>query len=443
MNTPYLRVDGDVLPARVKTLSGFYGNRSYENEILGKVHREPDTAKFRAAQPDAKAEGSSPNADEGQRSKKTGRLFPQPNKPDPMPAELAFLFTKISPEQMMYMWNMYTILFIVQCSMVVLYALVLLPTLPYWLATLLFGVPFAELMVQNVYLLHDVIHGATFPPYWWQKFLTHPFADVFSLPWEDVVLEHNRHHASTVDLLQHGEFGWDPAELVFALQEYSWCTALLVPFWHFMGASDTGGIFALYWFASFPDAAAGGKCSKDFWSKWFPRRVAHSVFVVGLWGAIWLLGTYPMGRSLSDGWRLVLPVYIAAKTGFSITWTIFTNFNHSHAWNDFLAGDPARTYPKLQSLMALILGGRRRFNKMLFHDLHHAFPNGVGALSQRGRFHGWEKVHDAAVEVLHHGLFVMSDTCPEPPMQHIQQKRSWNMMGSGSSLVLADGKFGG
>jgi len=80
---------------------------------------------------------------------------------------------------------------------------------------------------------------------------------------------------------------------------------------------------------------------------------------------------------------------------------------------------------------------------MLFHDLHHAFPNGVGALSQRGRFHGWEKVHDAAVEVLHHGLFVMSDTCPEPPMQHIQQKRSWNMMGSGSSLVLPDGKLGG
>lgn len=48
--------------------------------------------------------------------------------------------------------------------------------------------------------------------YDWQKFLTHPFADFFSLPWEEFVLEHNRHHASTVDLLIQGEFGWDPEE---------------------------------------------------------------------------------------------------------------------------------------------------------------------------------------------------------------------------------------
>ena len=58
--------------------------------------------------------------------------------------------------------------------------------------------------------LANVMHGATFPVYDWQKFLTHPFADFFSLPWEEFVLEHNRHHASTVDLLIQGEFGWDP-----------------------------------------------------------------------------------------------------------------------------------------------------------------------------------------------------------------------------------------
>ena len=43
--------------------------------------------------------------------------------------------------------------------------------------------------------------------------------------------------------------------------------------------------------------------------------------------------------------------------------------------------------------------------KRRFHDVHHAFPNAVGTLSQRGRFHGWEKVHDAAAEVLHRGLW--------------------------------------
>jgi hypothetical protein len=36
------------------------------------------------------------------RSLKTGRLFPIPNKPDPMPPNLAFLFTKITPEQMVF-----------------------------------------------------------------------------------------------------------------------------------------------------------------------------------------------------------------------------------------------------------------------------------------------------------------------------------------------------
>ncbi|CAE7872126.1 unnamed protein product [Symbiodinium microadriaticum] len=55
--------------------------------------------------------------------------------------------------------------------------------------------------------------------------------------------------------------------------------------------------------------------------------------------------------------------------------------------------------------MAMVLGGKHRWNEMLFHDVHHAFPNAVGTLSQRGRFHGWEKVHDAAAEVLHRGLW--------------------------------------
>merc|ERR1719335_1830911 len=80
----------------------------------------------------------------------------------------------------------------------------------YWLITIPFGVMFAYIAIQNIYIDHDVMHGATFPPYWWQKYLTHPFADFFSLPWEEFILEHNRHHASTVDLLIQGEFGWDP-----------------------------------------------------------------------------------------------------------------------------------------------------------------------------------------------------------------------------------------
>merc|ERR1711908_256380 len=55
--------------------------------------------------------------------------------------------------------------------------------------------------------------------------------------------------------------------------------------------------------------------------------------------------------------------------------------------------------------MTLALGGAARFNEMKFHDLHHAFPNKIGAMSMRGRFNGAEKVHDAAMKLLEHGLF--------------------------------------
>ena len=34
---------------------------------------------------------------------------------------------------------------------------------------------------------------------------------------------------------------------------------------------------------------------------------------------------------------------IACRTGFSIAWTFFTNFNHSHWWNEFLAENPTRS----------------------------------------------------------------------------------------------------
>merc|ERR1712050_490017 len=187
-------------------------------------------------------------------------------------------------------------------------------------ATTIFGTIMIVLCVQNVYILHDVIHGATFPPYEWQNFITHPLADFVSLPWMDIIMEHNRHHNSTFDLLNHGEFGWDPASWLYILQEwtfewYGWLTVPLVPFWHFAGASDTGMLFAFLW------------------------------------------------------------------------------------WNEFLASDPDRTWPRVHATMAFILGGRHRWNEMLFHDVHHMCPGRIGAMSQRGRFHGWEKVHDACVEI--------------------------------------------
>ncbi|CAE7552207.1 unnamed protein product [Symbiodinium sp. CCMP2456] len=322
------------------------------------------------------------------RSLKTNRLFPTPNKPDPMPQNLA--------------WNVLTAIFFTQVLMVIGYCAAL-ATFPdyWWTCTLCFGLPFSYIAIQNIYIDHDVMHGATFPVYEWQRFLTHPFADFFSLPWEEFVLEHNRHHASTVDLLIQGEFGWDPEEFHYALQQWAgpwssnWYKYLLtvpfIPVIHFFGLNDTGSLFALEWWMHFPDEGAGGKCNKEFWSKWIPRRLKHNAFVLSLWACVWLLGTYPLGRPLSEGWRFMFTVSVFARIGYSAAWMFITNFTHSLPWNEFLAQDPGRTWPVLHNVMAMVLGGKHRWNEMLFHDVHHAFPNAVGTLSQRGRFHGWEK----------------------------------------------------
>merc|ERR1712107_841992 len=111
------------------------------------------------------------------------------------------------------------------------------------------------------------------------------------------------------------------------------------------------------------------------------------------------------GRPISEGWRFMMTVSIFARCGFSAAWMFITNFTHSHPWNHFLAKDPARTWPVLHDTMAFVLGGKHRWNEMLFHDVHHAFPNAVGTMSQRGRFHGWQKVYDAAAEGLANGLW--------------------------------------
>jgi len=119
----------------------------------------------------------------------------------------------------------------------------------------------------------------------------------------------------------------------------------------------------------------------------------------------------------------MIAVNFFSRVGFSLAWMFITNFTPSLPWNRFLAEDPDRTWPRLHAVMAWVLGGRHRWNEMLFHDVHHAFPNAVGTLSQRGRFHGWKKVFDAAAEVLHRGIWV-PNTDEDTEMTKMQKKRS-------------------
>jgi len=394
---------------------------AYSAKVALKEVKNRDIQDAKALQPDgakAPAAGGGGGGRGAQRSAKTGRMYPTPNKDEMLKHEsIKFLFTKMTNDNMLYLWEVFTLLFVAQVSMVLLYALVFLRFFDYWTATLLMGVPMAWLCIQNVYCLHDVIHGASFPPHDWQAYITHCWADQFSISWEDVVMEHMKHHSSTPDLLEHGEFGWDPASWLYVLQE-RWITLPLVPLWHFIGANDTGALFALLWYGNFPDSFS------QLYTKWFWQRLKHHLWLLILWGSVWLLGTYPLDRPLSEGWRVFLPVTVATRIGFASAWMVFTNFNHSHMWNGFLARAPERSYPVMLVIMSMILGGPARFNEMLFHDLHHGFPNAVGALSMRGRFNGWKTVHKAAMEALSYGIYKQEETNPETKMQKLAQRRS-------------------
>ena len=133
-----------------------------------------------------------------------------------------------------------------------------------------------------------------------------------------------------------------------------------------------------------------------FWSKWVPRRIKHNTFVL----CVWLLGTYPLGRPVSEGWRFMFTVSFFARVGYSAAWMFITNFTlpgclgardpgaclgptknlrcttayvsggpkppnqyfarsplprHSLPWNEFLAQDPGRTWPVLHNIMAMVL----------------------------------------------------------------------------------------
>ena len=167
-------MDQPLLAERSK-LSMVYGVNEYEEMLRTKMTENSEIAQLKAMSPDQ--EGPKASAGEAGsvlksgteangKSKKGKREFPTPNKPDPMPRELEFLFTRISPEQMLYMWNVYTALFCAQCACVLAYCFMLSQDVNWYLATAAFGVPMAALMIQNVYILHDVLHGATFPPYW-------------------------------------------------------------------------------------------------------------------------------------------------------------------------------------------------------------------------------------------------------------------------------------
>eukprot|EP00928_Gymnodinium_smaydae_P076389 TRINITY_DN5940_c0_g2_i9.p1 TRINITY_DN5940_c0_g2~~TRINITY_DN5940_c0_g2_i9.p1 ORF type:complete len:143 (-),score=27.01 TRINITY_DN5940_c0_g2_i9:77-457(-) len=98
----------------------FYGADEYLEELRKRYDHDHEIANMKNLAPDEgdpmaknvqKSESKmiTIQKDDQNRSKKTGRLFPTANKPEPMPPELAFLFTWITSEQMIYIWNVLTL----------------------------------------------------------------------------------------------------------------------------------------------------------------------------------------------------------------------------------------------------------------------------------------------------------------------------------------------
>merc|ERR1719281_1071540 len=222
------------------------------------------------------------------------RHKPKPNKPEPCPEDLKFMFERLTPEQVDKLWNMFSAFFAIECLWVAAFPLVFYRFLPWKMAVGVWGACWVYMMIQNLYFLHDCIHISPFPPKAWQKFITHTWADFTGVCWEDLVLEHSRHHAGTPDLLVHGEFGWDPAETLYKLQDYSWYTCPFVPFYHFCGINDTGILFMCYWYYFFPYDDATEACLKPAGQadvkRIHLRRLIHIGYSCCLWFYVWALG---------------------------------------------------------------------------------------------------------------------------------------------------------
>jgi hypothetical protein len=245
------------------------------------------------------------------------------------------------------------------------------------------------------------------------------------------MLEHKRHHVATADVLHHGEFGWDPSEVQYFFQEYSKWTAPLCYIVQLLGFYDTGMMFMCSWYYRFPDEDAIEEVLRprntEDRKKTMQRRIQCALIQLTQWYVLIKVATVLAG-GWSAGMETALPIFgvvlAANRVGWGTAWYFFANINHSETWNEMLADGLDRKWPICDAVLTCLLGGRARVNEMKFHDLHHAFPNRIGAMSMRGRFYDWQKVHDGALEIIASGIFEEPELPPQPVEAKPVQKKS-------------------
>jgi hypothetical protein len=384
----------------------------------------PDAlAESTQSEPDMVPDTAKPLPSDGKGGVAT-RHVPVPRIPDPMPKQLEFMFRKYSNDEVAFCWRVYLVVFLFQVLWCWLYGFAVghPEFISFRTASWIYGVVQAYICIQNIYMLHDVLHVAPFPPQPWMAYITHPFSDLLNCGWQDIMLEHKRHHVATADVLHHGEFGWDPSEVQYFFQEYSKWTAPLCYFVQLLGFYDTGMLFMASWYWHFPDENAieevlRPRNSEDR-KKTMQRRIQCALIQLTQWYVLIKVATVLAGGWSENALPIFLVVLAANRVGWGTAWYFFANINHSETWNEMLADGLDRKWPICDAVLTCLLGGRARVNEMKFHDLHHAFPNRIGAMSMRGRFYDWQKVHDGALEIIANGIFEE----PELPQQSIESK---------------------
>jgi hypothetical protein len=127
---PLLAVEAKKAPQGRSKASMFYNADDYMEQLKKRYEVDHEIETLMMCSPDSDWEATkgkgkmlTVEVNEANRSKLTGRLFPEPNKPDPMPLDLAFFFTKINDDECRYMWKFLVGLHVLQWVWIVLYAL--------------------------------------------------------------------------------------------------------------------------------------------------------------------------------------------------------------------------------------------------------------------------------------------------------------------------------
>jgi len=245
--------------------------------------------------------------------------------------------------------------------------------------------------------VHDSHHTRMSLP-WPHKFCFAVFCGFTPLPscWCDLAYDHrSKHHPSKAAL--------DPKE---GDKDSQWSVRPLlktIAFLSFWPSEFSVWEITCQWFGN-PAA---------FWSERIPVALFY-------WAELGIL--YLMDPSFTLMIWLLATGHIASSGLF----LLFHGMTHRQSFYACLiAWDPSglRHVPYIDAIFNILLPARGWMD-MKFHDVHHAFPNSIGTLTMRAYLPrgGWQKVEEAAANMVDEGLFLDDNGRPTSHLAYAGHK---------------------